>query len=77
VTPAGDMATTPGVATALVALDGVTGGAFESLVEQPAAVRTATVPHISRRNGSDRTRPIYATLAAVIQRTRFWECCRP
>jgi hypothetical protein len=48
--------------------------------EQPviadAAVRTATVPHIKGRDERHRTRPIYATLAAVTQRTGFWECCR-
>jgi hypothetical protein len=52
-----------------------------SAAEQPviadAAARTATVPHVKGRDGRDRTRSIYATLATVMQRTRFWECCRP
>ncbi len=85
VTPAGEIATTPGAAAAAVVtvLDGgvATVGANVSVAEQPvitdAAARTATVPHIGGRDGRDRTRSIYATLATVMQRTRFWECCRP
>jgi hypothetical protein len=57
------------------------GGPFFSPAEQPvivdATARTATVPHTSGRRGCHRTPPIYATLAAVMQRTGFWECCRP
>jgi hypothetical protein len=56
-------------------------GANVSVAEQPviadAAARTATVPHVGGRDGRDRTRSIYATLATVTQRTRYWECCRP
>src|ERR1700722_19625325 len=85
VTPAGEIATTPGAAAAAVVtvLDGVldTVGADLSAAEQPViadvAARTATVPHIRERDGRDRTRSIYATLTTVMQRTRFWECCRP
>jgi hypothetical protein len=58
-----------------------TVGPFVPVAEQPvitdAAVRTATVSKIRGRGGRDRTRSIYATLATVLQRTRFWECCRP
>jgi len=70
-------------AAAVTVLDGEvdTVGANVSVAEQPvitdAAARTATVPDIRGRDGRDRTRPIYATLATVMQRTRFWECCRP
>jgi hypothetical protein len=64
VTPAGEIATTPGAAAAAVVtvLDGVVGavGANVSAAEQPviahAAARTATVPHIRGRDGLDRTR---------------------
>ena len=85
VTPAGEIATTRGAAAAAVVtvLDGVVDavGANVSAAEQPvvadAAARTATVPHVRGRDGRDRTRSIYATLATVMQRTRFWECCRP
>ena len=85
VTPAGEIATTAGAvaAAAVTVLDGEvdTVGANVSVAEQPvitdAAARTATVPDIRRRDGRDRTRSIYATLATVMQRTRFWECCRP
>ena len=85
VTPAGEIATTPGAAAAAIVavLDGVVDavGAFVPVAEQPivadAAVRTATVPHVRGRDGRDRTRSIYATLATVTQRTRYWECCRP
>jgi hypothetical protein len=85
VTPAGDVATAPGAVAAAVvtALDGEvdTVGPLVPVAEQPvitdAAARTATVPDIRGRDGRDRTRSIYATLATVMQRTRFWECCRP
>ena len=85
VTPAGEIATTPGAAAAAVVTvpDGEvdTVGAFAPGAEQPvitdAAVRTAIVSKIKGRDGRDRTRSIYATLATVMQRTRFWECCRP
>ena len=85
VTPAGEIATTPGAAAAAVVtvLDGGVDavGAFVPVAEQPivadAAARTAAVPHVRGRDGRDRTRSIYATLATVMQRTRFWECCRP
>ena len=85
VTPAGEIATTPGAGAAAVitVLDGEvdTVGADVSVAEQPvitdAAVRTATVFKIRGRDAHDRTRSIYATLATVMQRTRYWECCRP
>jgi hypothetical protein len=85
VTPAGEIATTPGAAAAAVVtvLDGEVDavGAFVPVAEQPivadAAARTATVPHVRGRDGRDRTWSIYATLATVTQRTRYWECCRP
>jgi len=48
--------------------------------EQPTATGAtatrATVPHSSGRHGCQRTPSIYATLAAVMERTGFWECCR-
>lgn len=85
VTPAGEIAMTPGAAAAAVVtvLGGVVDavGAFVPAAEQPvianAAARTATVLHVRGRDGHDRTRSIYATLATVTQRTRYWECCRP
>ena len=85
VTPAGEIATTPGAAAAAVVavLDGEvdTVGDLVPVAEQPAiadaAARTAAVPDIRGRGGRDRTRLIYATLTTVMQRTRFWECCRP
>jgi hypothetical protein len=85
VTPAGEIATTPGAAAAAVVtvLDGEVDavGAFVPVAEQPivadAAARTATVPHVRGRDGRDRTWSIYATLATVTQRARYWECCRP
>jgi hypothetical protein len=85
VTPAGEIATTSGAAAAAVvtALDGFVDavGANVPVAEQPviadAAARTPTVPHVRGRDGRDRTRSIYATLATVTQRTRYWECCRP
>ena len=84
VTPAGEIATTPGAGAAVgTVLDGVldTVGANVSVAEQPviadAAARTATVPHVRGRDGRDRTRSIYATLATVTQRNRYWECCQP
>ena len=56
-------------------------GGVGAPAEQPAvtdiAVKTAAVPHIKGPIGRRRTRSIYATLATVMQRTRFWECCRP
>ena len=85
VTPAGEIATTPGAAAAAVVtvLDGEvdTVEDFVPVEEQPAiadaAARTAAVPDIRGRDGRDRTRLIYATLTTVMQRTRFWDCCRP
>jgi hypothetical protein len=81
VTPAGEIATRPGAAAAAVVtvLDGEVGavGAFVPVAEQPIVARTATVPHVRGQDGRDRTRSIYATLATVTQRTRYWECCRP
>ena len=84
VTPAGEIATTAGAVAAAVVtvLDGEVDavGAFVPVAEQPIiadAARTATVPHVRGRDGRDRTRSIYATLATVTQRTRIWECCRP
>ena len=84
VTPAGEIATTPGAAAAVVTvLDGEvdTAGSNVAVAEQPvstdAAARTAIVSKIRGRDSRDRTRSIYATLATVMQRARFWECCRP
>ena len=67
-------------AAIVIAAEGVTAaaGAFVSSDEQPgAAPMTATAPHTRRRSGARRMRSIYATLAAVMLRTGFWECCRP
>jgi hypothetical protein len=48
--------------------------------EQPTATGTmaarATALHSRGRHGRQRTPSIYATLAAVMERTGFWECCR-
>jgi hypothetical protein len=84
VTPAGEIETPGGaVAPACTAPGGVTdvGGPFLWSAEQPViaetAVNTTTMPHTRGRHGRHRTPSIYATLAAVTQRTGFWECCRP
>jgi hypothetical protein len=64
------------------ALDTVTGVGVGLLVpaEQPTATGTtaarATALHNRGRYGRQRTPSIYATLAAVMERTGFWECCR-
>jgi hypothetical protein len=69
-------------AAAVVAAEEVTaaGGVFFASDAQPAiavtAPTTATVLHLRRRLGAHRILPIYATLAAVMPRIGFWECCR-
>jgi hypothetical protein len=40
-------------------------------------VATTTVPHNGGRRLRQRTVSIYATLAAVMERFGFCECCRP
>jgi hypothetical protein len=80
VTPAGDLETTPGVvAAALIVPDGVLGGAFGPWAEQAAvaSVSAVTVPAVRVANGRRHIRSIYATLAAMMQRTRICECRRP
>lgn len=84
VTPAGEVEMTPGAvaAAALVVLDGATeaGGAFGPPAEQLATADMRHKTAAAQTGGQQwrvRTRSIYAKLAAVTKRIRFWECCRP
>ena len=50
-------------------------GEHPGTTDKPAAMTTA--PHRRVRGGQQRTVSIYATLAAVMERFGFCECCRP
>ena len=45
------------------------------IASKPAA--TTAAPHRRDSSPHQRTVPIYATLAAVMESFGFWECCRP
>jgi hypothetical protein len=84
VTPAGETETPGGRGAATFEeLGGITtaGDPFVSWAEQPAtaatAARATALLQTRGRRGCHRTPSIYARLAAVMLRTRFWECCRP